>query len=45
MPLDECFDIILEGSGQDFEPMLVEVFMDIRKDVEKVHDEAVASAR
>ncbi|MBQ8625136.1 MAG: HD domain-containing protein [Agathobacter sp.] len=45
MPLDKCFDIILEGSGQDFEPILVEVFLDIREEVEKIHNEAVASAK
>lgn len=40
MPLDKCFDIIREGSGQDFDPRLVEVFLDIRDDVEKVHHDA-----
>ena len=39
MPLDACFDIILEGSGQDFEPMLVEAFLDIREEIEKAHSE------
>ena len=39
MPLDKCFSIIEEGSGQDFEPMLVEVFLDIRDKVEQVHKE------
>lgn len=43
MPMDKCFDIILEGSGQDFEPILVEVFLDIREEVENVHNEAIAS--
>lgn len=37
MPLDKCFEIILEGSGQDFDPLLVEIFMDIREKVEEVH--------
>jgi len=41
MPLDKCFEIICEGSGQDFEPMLVEVFLDIRDKVEKVHNDVV----
>ena len=40
MPLDRCFEIIFEGSGQDFEPMLVEVFLDIRDEVEKIHKDA-----
>lgn len=39
MPLDKCFEIIQDGSGQDFEPMLVEVFLDIRDKVEAVHNE------
>ena len=37
MPLDKCFDIIQEGSGQDFDPLLVEIFLDIRSNVEEVH--------
>lgn len=39
MPIDKCFDIIREGSGTDFEPVLVEVFLDIRKKIEAVHDQ------
>lgn len=38
MPLDKCFEIIQEGSGQDFDPLLVEVFLDIREKVEAVHE-------
>lgn len=38
LPLDECFDIIQDGSGRDFDPLLVEVFMDIREQVVKVHE-------
>lgn len=37
MPLDKCFEIIQEGSGQAFDPLLVEVFLDIREKVEEVH--------
>ena len=37
MPLEKCFKIIEEGSGQDFDPLLVEVFLDIRDEVEKSH--------
>lgn len=40
MPLEKCFDIITEGSGQHFEPVLVEVFLDIRNEVEKIHHDA-----
>ncbi len=39
MPLEKCFDIIRYGSGQDFEPLLAEVFLDIRDAVEQVHRE------
>ncbi len=37
MPLDKCFNIIEEGSGKDFEPLIVDVFMSIRDKVEDVH--------
>lgn len=37
MPLEKCFKIIEEGSGQDFDPLLVEVFLDIRDEVERTH--------
>ena len=37
MPLEKCFNIIEEGSGQDFEPVLVEVFLDIKDKVEEVY--------
>ena len=33
MPLDKCFEIIQDGSGQDFDPVLVEVFLDIKEKV------------
>ena len=39
LPLDKCFEIIEDGSGQDFEPLLVEVFLDIREKVEAAHHE------
>jgi len=38
MPLDKCFDIILEGSGQDFDPVIAEVFLDIRDKVEDTYN-------
>ena len=37
MPLDKCFSIIAEGRGKDFDPVLVDIFLDIRAEVEKVH--------
>ena len=36
LPLNQCFDIIEKGSGQDFNPILVEVFLDIRDKVEEI---------
>jgi len=38
MPIDKCFEIIREGSGQSFDPLLAEVFLDIRENVEWVHE-------
>jgi len=37
MPLEQCFEIIAEGSGQAFEPLLVEVFLEIQDKVEVEH--------
>lgn len=37
MPLETCFKIIEEGSGKDFDPDLVEVFLYIKDIVEEVH--------
>ena len=37
MPLEQCFEIIAKGSGQAFEPLLVEVFLDIREKIEYEH--------
>lgn len=37
MPLNKCFQIIEEGSGKDFDPLIVEIFLSIRDKVEEVH--------
>lgn len=37
MPLEKCFSIIEEGKEKDFDPMLVDIFLDIRNKVEEVH--------
>lgn len=34
MPLDECFAIIENGAGTDFDPELVKIFLDSREEVE-----------
>ena len=31
MPLEQCFEIIEKGSGQDFDPDIAEVFLDMRE--------------
>lgn len=37
MPLEQCFRIIKEGSGTDFDPDLVKVFLDIKEQVIRVY--------
>lgn len=39
LPLEECFAIIKDGSGEDFEPLLAEIFLNIRDKVEEVYHE------
>ena len=34
MPIDECFQIIEKGSGEDFDPELTEIFLNAREEVE-----------
>ena len=36
MPLDKCFQIIEDGIGTDFDPVIARVFLDMRDQVEKV---------
>ena len=37
LPIDECFEIIEHGRGEDFDPLLVDIFMDIRPQVETAY--------
>lgn len=39
MPLDTCFEIIEKGKGVDFDPLLVDIFLEIRPKVEQVYNE------
>ncbi len=39
MPMDKCFEIIAQGSGQDFDPIIAEVFIEARDKVEAIHKE------
>lgn len=38
-PMEQCFEIIAEGSGQDFDPMLVEIFLEMKEKVMQVYKE------
>lgn len=38
MPLDKCFQIIAEGSGKEFDPAIVDVFLKNRDKVEAIHN-------
>lgn len=40
IPLEQCFEIIREGSGRDFDPVLAEVFLDIKEKVVRIHNDA-----
>ena len=41
LPLETCFGIIEEGRGRDFDPVLVDAFLNIRDEVTQVHDKNV----
>lgn len=41
MPLEQCFQIIEEGSGQDFDPHIAEVFLCMREKVTEVYRENI----
>ena len=38
MPLDECFDRIQEARGSDFDPVLVDAFLNIKDKIAEVHN-------
>ena len=38
MPLDACFEIIEKGRGEDFDPLLTDIFLEIRPKVEEVYN-------
>lgn len=39
MSLDQCFAIIKNGSGQDFEPVIANTFLAVRDKVEQIHND------
>lgn len=44
LPLEECFRIIEEGSGRDFEPIMVEVFLDMKDKIMVVYENHMTTA-
>ena len=36
MPLDKCFEIIQNGSGQDFDPFIADVFLDMKEEITNI---------
>lgn len=44
MPLDECFKIISDGIGKDFDPEVATAFLEIRDDITRVRENISHSA-
>lgn len=38
LPLEECFKILEDGSGQDFDPIIVEVFLDMKDKIKEIYE-------
>lgn len=38
MPIEQCFEIIKNGRGQDFDPIIVDVFLDVKDKVVRIHN-------
>ena len=41
MPLEQCFAIIENGSGQDFDPDIADVFLDMKEEITKIVERTV----
>ncbi len=41
MPLEQCFAIIENGSGQDFDPYIADVFLDMKEEITKIVERTV----
>lgn len=37
MPLDKCFEIIRRGRGVDFDPMMVDIFLDCQEQISEIY--------
>ena len=37
MPLAECYDIIIKGRGEDFDPDIVDAFMGDKNEIEEIY--------
>lgn len=44
MPLDTCLDIIADGSGRDFDPDIVDAFMQDMSKVEEIYSDAASGS-
>ena len=40
MPLEKCFEIIEKGSGTDFDPVIADVFLDIKEKIIEVYSKS-----
>lgn len=38
LPLQECFQIIQEGRGRDFDPVIADAFLDMKEEIRKVYE-------
>jgi len=39
--LEKCFDLIESGKGKDFDPLVVEVFLDSKEKIEILYKELI----
>lgn len=39
MPISKCYEIIEDGRGRDFDPRIVDTFLDIKGRIEEVYRE------
>jgi len=44
MPLDKCFEIIEEGKGTHFEPVIADAFLSVRDKIEHIHNQFSSSS-